>query len=533
MDISADQVRTAVISLIAFILSVAVHEFGHAWMANRLGDPLPAQQGRLTLSPLAHIDPIGTILLPLFAVFAPGGFPLLAWGKPVQTNPKAYRGISPRVGHMLVSLMGPLMNLLLAVVISILLVVLARVVKLPPALAEAAIRYFLVLNIMLMFFNLLPLPPLDGALGAGWPAAREPAVDTARVAALRHAGVLRAAAHGRAPHRDAPRLRGRRCVGRRGDEAHGWMMPEAGNVPYRVALPEFEGPLDLLLHLCKTHEIEIVNIPISFITEKYLEYLEVMQTMPVDLAADYLVMAATLAYLKSRELVPSPEPLETASDEEEEVLDPREELIRRLLEYQKYKDAAEKLGGRPIEGRNVFLRGAEIEGGGGLAPLAEHSVWKLIESFGKLLEKAGNKSLTHDVIIDRVSISERINQLVDRIEAGGGSFRFDACLDLSLAEPELRSQLVVTLLAVLELARLKVVRVLQSPDGETLFISQVSGAALADARRAEVTSAEEVAPAVAAPPSDTSLTEEAPTGEATASPPDEIPAPREDKNEQT
>jgi len=191
------------------------------------------------------------------------------------------------------------------------------------------------------------------------------------------------------------------------------MMPEPGNVPYRVELPEFEGPLDLLLHLCKTHEIEIVNIPIAFITEKYLAYLEVMQTMPVDLAADYLVMAATLAYLKSRELVPSPEPLEAASEDEEEVLDPREELIRRLLEYQKYKDAAEKLGGRPIEGRNVFLRGSEIEGGGGLAPLAEHSVWKLIESFGKLLEKAGKK-LTHDVVIDRVSISERINQLIEK-----------------------------------------------------------------------------------------------------------------------
>src|SRR6185436_14497573 len=107
--------------------------------------------------------------------------------------------------------------------------------------------------------------------------------------------------------------------------------------------------LDLLLHLCKTHEIDIINIPIAFITEKYLEYLEVIQSMPVDLAADYLVMAATLAYLKSRELVPSPEPLEAAPDEEaEEALDPREELIRRLLEYQKYKDAAEKLGARPI-----------------------------------------------------------------------------------------------------------------------------------------------------------------------------------------
>jgi len=162
MDISADQVRTAVVSLIAFILSIAVHEFGHAWMANRLGDPLPAQQGRLTLSPWAHIDPVGTILMPLVAVFMPGGFPLLAWGKPVQTNPKAYRGLSPRRGHMLVALMGPLMNLLLAVAISILLVLLARVVNLPAGIADAGIRYFLVLNIMLAFFNLLPVPPLDG-----------------------------------------------------------------------------------------------------------------------------------------------------------------------------------------------------------------------------------------------------------------------------------------------------------------------------------------------------------------------------------
>jgi Zn-dependent protease len=162
MDISADQVRTAIISLIAFILSVAVHEFGHAWMANRLGDRLPAEQGRLTLSPLAHIDLIGTILLPLFAAFAPGRAPLLAWGKPVQTNPSAYRGVSPRVGNLLVSLMGPFMNLVLAVVISIVLIALSHVVKLPPDLVVGAIRYFLVLNLSLMFFNLLPLPPLDG-----------------------------------------------------------------------------------------------------------------------------------------------------------------------------------------------------------------------------------------------------------------------------------------------------------------------------------------------------------------------------------
>jgi Zn-dependent protease len=163
MDISADQVQTAILSLIAFIISVSVHEFGHAWMANRLGDDLPRLQGRLTLSPLSHIDPFGTIVMPLLAALMPGGFPLIAWGKPVQTNPASYtRRFSPRMGHLFVSLMGPAMNLLLAVLSSGVLIVLAKTGLLTFGIAEAVVRHVLILNIMLMFFNLLPVPPLDG-----------------------------------------------------------------------------------------------------------------------------------------------------------------------------------------------------------------------------------------------------------------------------------------------------------------------------------------------------------------------------------
>lgn len=255
---------------------------------------------------------------------------------------------------------------------------------------------------------------------------------------------------------------------------------------YRISLPEFEGPLDLLLHLCKSHEIDIVNIKISFITEKYLEYLEMMQSMSVEVAAEYLVMAATLAYLKSRELVPTPEPLEVATEDGEDGLDPREELIRRLLEYQKYKDAAEKLSGRPIEGRNVFGRGMPLEPGEA-AGLAEHSVWKLIEAWSKVVEKAAPKH-THDVMVDRMSITDRINQLIDKLEAGGGTFRFEGILDTSLPEPELRHQVVVTLLAILELAKLRVIRVLQDAGSGEFFISHREGAALADARQVKATS---------------------------------------------
>ena len=163
MDISPDQVRGALLSLIAFLVSVSVHEFGHAFMADRLGDGLPRAQGRVTLSPLAHYDLIGTIVLPLLAAFTPG-LPMLAWGKPVQTNPQSYtKRLPPHVGHMLVAVMGPLMNLLLALLVTIVILGLAKVGAIRLPLATALVRYVLVLNVVLMFFNLIPLPPLDGA----------------------------------------------------------------------------------------------------------------------------------------------------------------------------------------------------------------------------------------------------------------------------------------------------------------------------------------------------------------------------------
>jgi segregation and condensation protein A len=271
-----------------------------------------------------------------------------------------------------------------------------------------------------------------------------------------------------------------------GDEAGGDVP---GAAAYRIELPEFEGPLDLLLHLCKTHELDILNIPISFVAEKYVEYLETMQAMSVEIAAEYLVMAATLAYLKARELVPDPEPLEGQGEDGEEALDPREELIRRLLEYQKYKDVAAQIGDRPVEGRNVFRRGIKLEPIGDRAELAEHSVWKLIESFAELLRKSGSR-VAHDVVVDRVSLSDRINQIVDRLEAGAGSFRFDVLVDLSLPEADLRHQLVVSLLAILELAKLQVIRVLQDPQTEVFFIARREGASLEAVIRAQITSDE-------------------------------------------
>jgi len=260
----------------------------------------------------------------------------------------------------------------------------------------------------------------------------------------------------------------------------------AGTTAYRVTLPEFEGPLDLLLHLCQTHELDILNISIAFVAEKYIEYLELMQDMAVEVAADYLVMAAHLAYLKSRELVPSPEPIET-TEEGEEAIDPREELIRRLLEYQKYKHAAENLGARPIEGRNVFVRGSVLDPAGE-AGLAEHSVWKLIEHWASIIKKA-EPQLTHDVVVDRISITDRINQVVDLLTAGKGMIRFEDLLGQDLPPAELRHKVVVSLLAVLELARLRVIRILQQVETGSFFLAQTDNADLEGARHLQVTSA--------------------------------------------
>lgn len=163
MDVSNEQVRFALLSVVAFVVSVTFHEFGHAFVADRLGDGLPRAQGRVTLSPLRHIDLLGTIVMPLVAVLA-AGVPLIAWGKPVQTDPSAMSRRFPRVvNNLLVSLAGPMMNLLLAVLVSAVMIALARTGSLSREHAVTIVRFMVVLNISLMFFNLLPVPPLDGA----------------------------------------------------------------------------------------------------------------------------------------------------------------------------------------------------------------------------------------------------------------------------------------------------------------------------------------------------------------------------------
>lgn len=190
---------------------------------------------------------------------------------------------------------------------------------------------------------------------------------------------------------------------------------------YQVALDVFEGPLDLLLHLVKKHELEILDIPIAFVTQKYLEYLDAMQRLDIDVAGEYLVMAATLCHLKSRELLPNPEPEPTEELDEDapiEEIDTRAELIKRLLEYQKYKEAANRLGDRPVVGRNVWGRGTALEDAlaegidaEAVAPLAPFPVHRLIEALDRLMRSANQG---HPQRPDRPAERQPAHQRADR-----------------------------------------------------------------------------------------------------------------------
>ena len=283
-------------------------------------------------------------------------------------------------------------------------------------------------------------------------------------------------------------------------EDEGQSTIEAGSNAYTVALPSggFEGPLDLLLHLCQKHELDILDIPISFVTARYLEYIAVMQVLNLDLAADYLVMAATLAHIKSKMLLPAPPPGQE-DDVNEEELDPRAALIARLLEYQKYKRAGEDLTARGVTGRDAFTRGATLAEAvqTGVAPLADIPLYRLVEAFQSVVQRSKVK-LTHDIVADRISITDRIHQLTDILRDTKRT-TFEALFEGQYTAFDL----IITFLALLEMSRLKMTRLTQPDPLGTLWVE------LADAFGSDFENAEFED---AGPPLDGNGNTEAPEG---------------------
>lgn len=225
---------------------------------------------------------------------------------------------------------------------------------------------------------------------------------------------------------------------------------------YKVKLEVFEGPLDLLLYLIKKEEVDIYDIPIERITNQYMEYLSLMQLLNLEVAGEFLVMAATLMYIKSRMLLPVDQ--QVTDSEAEEGEDPRWELIRQLVEYKKFKEAALQLGRREEEQANLFTRTGDsgIEVDAKEAPLAEVSIFDLISAFNEVLKKANAREDFREIYEERFTVSDKIEEILYSLRERS-EIRF---LDL-FAESASRAEVVVTFLALLELIRLKRMRVQQ------------------------------------------------------------------------
>ena len=235
---------------------------------------------------------------------------------------------------------------------------------------------------------------------------------------------------------------------------------------YKVKLEVFEGPLDLLLYLIKKEEVDIYDIPIERITNQYMEYLSLMQLLNLEVAGEFLVMAATLMYIKSRMLLPVDQ--QVTDSEAEEGEDPRWELIRQLVEYKKFKDAALQLGQREEEQANIFPRrgvdaAIEIDQA---VPLAEVGIFDLIGAFNEVLKRATARSDFHEIMEERFTVSDKIEEILYTLRD-----RAEMLFSELFEQASSRTEIVVTFLALLELIRLKRLKVTQhKPFGEILVI---------------------------------------------------------------
>ncbi len=239
---------------------------------------------------------------------------------------------------------------------------------------------------------------------------------------------------------------------------------EQTELPYQVRIENFEGPLDLLLHLIKKNEINIYDIPIAMIAQQYLGYIEAMKELNLTVAGEFLVMAATLLQIKSKMLLPVDE---TAEDEEEGP-DPREELVRRLLEYKTFKEAARQLDTQERMWRDIYTRtpgpAEEIESDDQL--LDNVGLFDLVDALQGILNRNPGKKLI-EIIPDNLTVRDRMNAILEALE-GQESVSFVSLFDASCH----RLMIIVTFLALLELIRLRTARVFQAESFGPILVSR-------------------------------------------------------------
>ena len=239
-------------------------------------------------------------------------------------------------------------------------------------------------------------------------------------------------------------------------------------VDYRVKLEVFEGPLDLLLYLIKRDEVDIYDISIERIAKQYLEYMAAFQVLNIDVAGEFIVMAANLLYIKSRTLLPKDQQM---AEEDAEEDDPRWELIRQLIEYKKFKEAASHLRTLEASQERLFPRhpvAPEFVPPGNLL-IEEVGIFDLINAFQNTLKRleANSREDLREIFEESFTVSDKIDFLL-RVISSGLAVRFEECF----ADAASRAEIVVTFLAMLELIRLKQLRVRQESDFEQIWIER-------------------------------------------------------------
>ncbi len=241
---------------------------------------------------------------------------------------------------------------------------------------------------------------------------------------------------------------------------------------YKIKLDVFEGPLDLLLHLIRESQVDIYDIPISTITEQYLEYLDLMHDLNLEIAGEYLLMAATLTYIKSKTLLPKVESDEDELDEFDGE-DPRDMLVQKLIEYKKFKEAALKLREKELDQSQVFTRTpSETDRPDEGDLLHEVSVLELLRSFKKILDRLGDKAKRFNLTLEEISVTDKLNEIMERLES-----REFVTFDALFENARNRMEVIATFLATLELVRLKLIKAHQSRAGGELLIYKVAEAA--------------------------------------------------------
>ncbi len=229
---------------------------------------------------------------------------------------------------------------------------------------------------------------------------------------------------------------------------------------YSVRLPVFEGPLDLLLHLIRLNEVEITDIPIARIAEQYLEYLAVMRELDLDVVGEHLVMASTLAWIKSRMLLPAEQ-----VDEDGEPIDPRAELVARLLEYQRFKEVAAELGERDRLGRDVFAaHSGELEAPAESEREIEVGLFDLVDAYRRVLEaKHEIDSQPHEIEAEEITVRDRMLEVMAILKTRP-SIEFEVLLREDPVRSYSKVVVIATFLAILELTRLAAIRIYQGID---------------------------------------------------------------------